>query len=282
MAFAYEKNTKKGLTKKATSYLLGFSYKGSIVDALKKNERFKENADFEVDKSTKIRIRKLEYMDESKSFFAHFTFYDPDASVSVTPSINNNKEKSNKENDDLMRIENYDKRHIFAIIDDSDIYAISQIVNSHHSSSLNAIFKALGFEINVRDKIDKSTIQKIRAEKIRNIGIAVQTTAKDIDDIKVKSKLSIFSKEEDDEPFYGTLTLGYKENLGLINEATDNIEKYIDELSEDFFIVTRKGSMIKSSEIKTKRDYFTTPYGTKTIKDTNAKEILEDFIEYTL
>lgn len=280
MAFAYEKNTKKGLTKKASSYLLGFSYKGSIVDALKKNEKFKEDADFEIDKSTKIRIRKLEYMDENKSFFAHFTFYDPDASVSVTPSVN--KGKDSKESDDLMRIENYDKRHIFVIIDDSDIYAISQIVSSHHSSSLNAIFKALGLELNVRDKIDKSTIQKIRAEKIRDIGIAVQTTAKDIEDIKVKPKLSIFSKEEDDEPFYGTLTLGHKENLGLINEATDNIEKYIDELSEDFFIVTRKGSMIKSSEIKTKKDYFTTPYGTKTIKDTNAKEILEDFIEYTL
>ncbi|EPL9570937.1 hypothetical protein MMK73_003033 [Providencia rettgeri] len=38
MAFAYEKNTKKGLTKKATSYLLGFSYKGSIVEALKKTK----------------------------------------------------------------------------------------------------------------------------------------------------------------------------------------------------------------------------------------------------
>ncbi|MBT0332121.1 hypothetical protein ISO42_04800 [Morganella morganii subsp. morganii] len=279
MSFAETKNSRENLTKKATAYLLGFSYNGDLIDALKNNDNFKEGKDFEINKNTRIRIRRLEYQDENNSFFALFTFYDPDASIPVTPTLD---KENNTEIVDLRHIENYDKRHIFIIIDSKNIYAISQIVATHHSASLNSIFKALSLEINVRDKIDKSTIQKIRSEKIKNIGVSVQTTAKDIDEIKVPSKMSLFKKEKDDAPFYGTLTLNYKDNISLVNEATDNIEMYIDELSNDFFIETRKGSIIKSSEIKTKKDYYTTPYGTKTIKDINAKEILEDFIKYVV
>ncbi|PHI31189.1 hypothetical protein [Budvicia aquatica] len=266
--------------KLATAYIFNYFYDGDLIPALQICEDFKENKDFEVNKENRVRIKKLDFDSEKKRFFVQVTSYEPNSFIPITPPFSNEPPDlvEGSEIQDLKNIENCDKNHMFIMIDEKNIYAISQITYSHQAIRLNKIFKLLGFELNIRDKVDKGTVNRVRKEKIRSLGIAVKTTAKDIEEFKIKSKISLFEKEDSNTPFYGTLTLDHKNNLSLINEATDNLEDFIDELSEDFFIVTQKGNIIKSSAIKTKKDYYTYPYGSKTIKDTNAKEILDSFI----
>ncbi|MDE9448011.1 hypothetical protein KKJ04_21425 [Xenorhabdus bovienii] len=201
--------------------------------------------------------------------------------VPITPAIisENERNLNNEEEKDLHSIENYDNSHVFMIVDNKHIYTINQIIYTHQKTRLDKIFKTLGISVSIRDKINKSTVDKIRSEKIKHIAISVSTTMEAIDSMKVKNKLSIFEKEDNEgTPFYGMLYLDYKSNIGLVESINEDIESVVNELSEDFYIVTRKDNKIKSSEIKTKKDYYTIPYGTKTIKDKYAKEILIHFI----
>ncbi|PHM61158.1 hypothetical protein [Xenorhabdus ishibashii] len=277
----FSESKTKEFKKTATAYVFDYEYNNekSLLQALGEHEEFVEGSDFKISQSHKMRIKKLEM--EPERIFVHITFYEPHALVPITPAIvSESKNSSNDDKEkDLHSIENYDNSHVFMIIDGKHIYTINQIIYTHQRTRLDRIFKTLGVGVKIKDKVNKSTVDKIQREKIKHLVIGVSTTMKVIDDIKIKNKLSIFEKENNsDTPFYGMLFLDHKSNFGLIESISDDIESVVNELSEDFYIVTRKDNKIKSSEIKTKKDYYTIPYGTKTIKDKYAKEILIHFI----
>lgn len=277
----FSESKTKEFKKPATAYVFDYEFTNEkkLLQILNEDEKFIEGSDFEISQSHKMRIKKLEV--KSDRIFAHITFYEPQALVPITPAIisENEKNLNNEEEKDLHSIENCDNSHVFMIIDHKHIYTINQIIYTHQKTRLDKIFKTLGISIHIRDKINKSTVDKIRSEKIKHIAIGVSTTMEVIDNMKVKNKLSIFERENnEDTNFYGMLYLDYKSNIGLVESINEDIESVVNELSEDFYIVTRKDNKIKSSEIKTKKDYYTIPYGTKTIKDKYAKEILIHFI----
>ena len=175
----------------------------------------------------------------------------------------------------------------------NSILTIFQINGAQQLAKLRRFFKLLGITVTVSEKLNKNTLSKILKDGIRSISLAVETTKEDLESIKlanagavdkVKNALSslIEKEDDDDDSFYGLLTLDKKHNPKLITVANKNPSLIIDDLSDDFFITTSKGQTIKSSEISTKKDYYTRKYGSTTIKSEHAKEILEHFREFIL
>ncbi|HHU3936638.1 TPA: hypothetical protein ACUB0U_000228 [Citrobacter freundii] len=285
MNFSEEKN--KDFPKKVQTSLFDVDCSNglSIVEALETSEKFKLNGDFEYSSDSRLRIKTLSVSDGQ--IFAGISFYEPKALVPVTPK------DVDGEQVDLQDIENYDKCHIFFLATGSSILVIFQLSGAQPLAKLKRLFKLLGLEVNVSEKLNKDALGKIIKDGIRSISLTVETTKEDLEEAKATSLgfggkakealAKLFDKEDDDEDaFYGLLTLDKKHNPKLLGIANKNPNLIIDELSDEFFITTSKGQTIKSSEIRTKKDYYTRKYGSTTIKAEHAKEILEHFKEYIL
>lgn len=283
MNFSEEKN--KDFPKKVQTSLfeVDCSNGKTLIEALLSSDKFKINGDFEYSSDARVRIKTLSI--EEKQIFSGITFYEPKALVPVTPK--------DADQTDLQDIDNYDKCHIFLLATGNSVLTIFQLSGSHQLVKLKRLFKLLGVEANISEKLNKDALGKIIKDGIRSISLTVETTKEDLEDVKAaslgfggkaKEALSrLFDKEQDDdEAFYGLLTLDKKHNPKLLGIANQNPNLIIDELSDEFFITTSKGQTIKSSEIRTKKEYFTRKYGSTTIKADHAKEILEHFRDYIL
>ncbi|EHY6189950.1 hypothetical protein K4K45_002462 [Escherichia coli] len=283
MNFSEEKN--KDFPKKVQTSLFEVDCNDgySFVDVLKTCENFKQNYDFEYSNDTLARIKSLIVNDDQ--IFAGITLYEPKALVPVTPK--------DGDHNDLQDVDNYDKCHIFLLATESNILTIFQLSGTHPLSKLKKIFSLMNINVNISEKLNKDALGKIIKDGIRSISLSIETTKEDLEEAKAtslgitgkaKEALSrLFEKEQDDDnSFYGLLTLDKRHNPKLLNIANKNPSLIIDELSEEFFITTSKGQAIKSSEIKTKKDYYTRKYGSTTIKAEHAKEILEHFKDFIL
>lgn len=283
MNFSEEKN--KEFNKKVTSKLYEVSIEDSegLIQKLLNCEKLKSNVDLDHSETTRIRIRDVKEKDGY--IFTSLTIYEKTASVSVTP-INN-------DDSDLYDIENYDKCHIFMTITDENLFVILQIDTKHPLSKLRRVFHVLGVDVIVSEKLNQDVVGKITKDGIRSISLSVETTKSDLEQVTASSNslysrakqqlATLFEKEEDDdEEYYGLLTFDRKHNPSLISKANLNPSGIVGELSEQFFITTTKGQVIKCSQISTQKDYFTRMYGSSTIKSENAEEILVHYMNYII
>ncbi|EJA5731596.1 hypothetical protein OFY73_004784 [Salmonella enterica] len=283
MNFSEEKS--KDFPKKVQTSLFDVDCKDgkTFISALKDCANFQQNGDFSYSDDTRVRIKNLVVNDDQ--IFAGVTLYEPKALVPVTPK--------DAEHDDLQDIENYDKCHIFLLATNSNILTIFQLSGAQPLAKLKRLLKLLNIDANVSEKLNKDAIGKIIKDGIRSISLTIETTKEELEQAKAaslgfggkaKDALSkLFEKEQDDDDaFYGLLTLDKKHNPKLLSVANKNPSLIINDLSEEFFITTSKGQTIKSSEIRTKKDYYTKKYGSTTIKSDHAKEILEHFKGYIL
>ncbi|MFS6802376.1 hypothetical protein WKE96_05715 [Edwardsiella tarda] len=281
----FSENKNKNFPKKVQASLFEVDCNDgrSFVDVLRSCENFKQNNDFNYSDGTHARIKNLIVNDNQ--IFAGITLYEPKALVPVTP-----KDRDNK---DLQDIDNYDKCHIFLLATESNILTIFQISGTHPLARLKRLFSLMNINVSISEKLNKEALGKIIRDGIRSINLTVETTKEELEEAKAESlgitgkakeALSrLFDKEQDDDDsFYGLLTLDRKHNPKLLSVANKNPKLIIDELSEEFFITTSKGQTIKSSEIRTKKDYYTRKYGSTTIKTEHAKEILEHFKDFIL
>ncbi|EEM8546576.1 hypothetical protein GI062_24000 [Salmonella enterica] len=283
MNFSEEKNKDFPKQVQTSLFEVDCNNGDSFVDVLMSCKNFKQNSDFEYSGNTRVRIKTLIAGDTQ--IFAGITLYEPKALVPVTPKDSDQK--------DLQDIDNYDKCHIFLLATESNILTIVQISGGHPLAKLRRLFSLMNIDVNISEKLNKDALGKIIKDGIRSISLTVETTKEELEEVKAaslgiggkaKEALSrLFDKEQDDdESFYGLLTLDKKHNPKLLSAANKNPSLIIDELSEEFFITTSKGQAIKSSEIRTKKAYYTRKYGSTTIKAEHAKEILEHFKDFIL
>lgn len=217
MNFSEEKNS--DFPKKVQTSLFQVDMKNgeSVVDSLLSCETFKQDSDFDVDNEKRLRIKSL--IAEKSQVFAALTFYEPKASVPITP--NHSIEK------DLQDIDNLDMCHIFFLAIGDKILTIFQIKGGHQINRINQIFKILGLEARFSEILNKNMIEKIRKEGVRSVSLGIKTNKEELERAKdcsggilhraMKTINNIFQSEEDDS-YYGVLTLDRTHNPALIKK----------------------------------------------------------------
>ncbi|EOT5501624.1 hypothetical protein NFK08_05230 [Enterobacter roggenkampii] len=245
------------------------SSKDKLFDQLKKNKKFKANADFTISSIKKIRIREITYY--SNDCFCHITTYNPKESVSITPAANGNPR-------DLIDVDNYDTCHYFLLINKNYIRVIFQISYTWPELKLKQFFEQLGIYVEPTPVLDSQVVSSLQDEGFK--ALHINTT---IHSSKVPSKDNIITRiakkvpKVGDKGVYGNIRITGKGNPEIANSIEQTPSLWVNELDSDFYIVTKKDNKITGDKIKLHKIYYTLPYGSKTITPGSAYDMLSHF-----
>lgn len=240
-----------------------------LLDQLKKNKKFKVDADFPVSSIKKIRIREINY--SSNGCFCHITNYNPKESVSITPAAKGNLS-------DLIDVDNYDTCHYFMLINKNYIRVIFQISYTWPELKLKHFFEQLGIYVEPTPVLDSQVVSSLQDEGFK--ALHINTT---IHSSKVPKKDNIISRiakkvpKVGDKGVYGNIRITGKGNPEIANSIEQTPSLWVNELDGDFYIETKKGNKITGDKIKLHKIYYTLPYGSKTITPVSAHDILSHF-----
>ncbi|CNE43080.1 hypothetical protein [Yersinia kristensenii] len=267
----FSEKKQKEFSKSAVVTLFETNHDKAVLffDELKDNKNFIVDADYKINDESHIRIRDISYV--GAAVFAHITFYNPKAKVSVTP-------KAEDKAKDLFDIDNFDNCHLFLCVSGNYIRAIFQLSVTWPITRLDRFFKTLKMSPKITHVIDKTVIKKIKDEGFKELHLQTTVHATDLPIVNTPLH-SLIAKEPKvgEEGLSGELVLKSKANPRLAAEIEKNPGDIAKDLSEDFYIITKGGSKIKGDDVKVNKVYFTRPYGTRTVKPEYAFEILTHF-----
>ncbi|CFQ78167.1 TPA: hypothetical protein ACUU9M_000565 [Yersinia enterocolitica] len=238
----------------------------SLFSSLQQCANFKQDAEFKINSTRTIRIRKINY--DGNNCYCHITFYNPKESVSITPITSTAL--------DLLDVDNYDTCHLFMLVNGNRIRAISQISYNWMDKKIKLFLDQLSIYVKPTVVLDQEVIQSIKDEGFSSLHVNAtihSTTFKD------DAITGIFRKvpKAGSNGIYGNITFSSKNNPAIAVSVENNTQSWVDDLGSDFYIKTKKGQKITGDKIKLHRMYYTLPYGSKTITSSSAFEILYHF-----
>ncbi|WP_145501640.1 hypothetical protein [Yersinia similis] len=220
-----------------------------------------------------IKIRDL--IKHADRTYVHFSVYNPKEKVSISPAAIADK--------DLIDVENYDNVHMFLSIKGNNIVAIFQISTNWPENKLKLVFEKFGIQITPTAILRSSIIETIKKEGFKSLHVEVSVHETDFN--KKPSFIKSLIKTEPklkEQGISGHLEINHRGNSALAHSIENNPAKWVEELDNEFYIETKKGTKITGDDLKLTKPYFTVPYGSKTISSKYAKEIIDSFIDNEL
>ncbi|MBP6083534.1 MAG: hypothetical protein KA732_19960 [Providencia sp.] len=268
MNFSYSK--KDGHTKKCLvrAFKVNTSSTDILFDQIANSKKFVIDQIIKISDEKHLKLKK--FSTKNNYHYMHFSLYNPKEQVSITPNIKNKS--------DLLDVENLDNLHAFLLIKGNEIASLMQISTNWCENKLAAIFKQFEIIITPTAILKKDVIQRIKDDKLRALHLDISVDETDF--IKAPGRIeSIFTKEPQTKTkgISGHLTIDAKGNAELAQSIETNPAKWVSDLSSEFYIETKKGEKITSDDLKLTKNYYTVPYGSKSINAKYAEEILDDF-----
>ncbi|CAM4030717.1 MULTISPECIES: hypothetical protein [Lelliottia] len=258
--------TKKSIVR---AFEVNHTSKDKLFEQLKNNKKFKADADFQISKIKKIRIREISYT--ARECYCHVTIYNPKESVSITPIAQNNPT-------DLIDVDNYDTCHFFMLINENYIRVIFQISFTWPENKLHLFFEQLDIYITPTPILDSQVVSSLQDEGFKALHIntvihSSKTSSKD----NIVTRIAKKVPKVGNKGVYGNIRISGKGNPEIANSIEQTPQIWVNELDGDFYIETKKGNKITGDKIKLHKIYYTLPYGSKTITPQCANEILSHF-----
>lgn len=217
-----------------------------------------------------IKCKELKTI--NNTHFIHFTSYNPNEQVSVSPI--NPKDK------DLFPVKNHDNLHAFYMIKGNKIASLMLISTNWPEVKTSKLFGHFKIDIIPTCILRQDTVAKLKSDGLKAVHINLDVMSSDF-----KKQPGFFKSLIQNEPtvqqtgISGHLTIDHKGNPQLAKSIENNPTPWINDLDSDFYFETKKSEKITSDSLRLTQVYYTIPYGAKSILSKYAEEILSDFVK---
>ncbi|GKX58361.1 hypothetical protein [Leminorella grimontii] len=262
---------KDNLTKKChvRAFKVNSDNTNVLYNQIEKSGKFKPGVVIKINDKEHLKLK--DFTTKDGCHYLYLSIYNPKDQVSITPSTPNKK--------DLLDIDNLDNLHAFMIVKENSIISLMLISTNWSESKLAKIFAQ--FDINIKPAaiLRKTVIQRIKTDGFR--ALHVNMVVDESDFVKAPGFFqSLINKEPTvkEKGIVGHLTIDASGNSEIANSIEQNTAIWVDDLDSDFYLETKKGEKIKGDDLRLTKEYFTVPYGSKSISSKYAKEMLEHFV----
>ncbi|CZU16986.1 hypothetical protein VXI92_002813 [Enterobacter hormaechei] len=217
-----------------------------------------------------IKCKELKTI--NNTHFIHFTSYNPNEQVSVSPI--NPKDK------DLFPVKNHDNLHAFYMIKGNKIASLMLISTNWPEVKTSKLFGHFKIDIIPTCILRQDTVAKLQSDGLKAVHVNLEVMSSDFN--KQPGFLKSLIQNEPavkQTGISGHLTIDHKGNPQLAKSIENNPTPWISDLDSDFYFETKKSEKITSDSLRLTQVYYTIPYGAKSILSKYAEEILSDFVK---